>query len=216
MRLYPYLCEAEAGGFLDLWEFLSQPGQPTEVLSHLTKWNKLELGMGMRRHASSASSRPYLHIWVVFLLFYRTMWQETQLSLPRSLYLSASGTRKITTDDLNFQSNMPRKRLVSQPGPGFLFVQANPGQEWAVFQVSGQLWRILSSKCVCCYCVYVHIQKELLSTFLNWSSLLKLRAHTVMDGVSRVSIRLITFLAGLIRHVDNMKLLSKYTRFLIF
>lgn len=67
MRLYPYLCEAEAGEFLDHWEFLSQPGQPTEVLSHLTKWNKLERGMGMRRHASSASSRPYLHIWVVFL-----------------------------------------------------------------------------------------------------------------------------------------------------
>lgn len=67
VRLYPYLCEAETGGFLDLWEVWSQPGQPTEVLSHLTKWNKLELGMGSRRHASSASSRTYLHIWVVFL-----------------------------------------------------------------------------------------------------------------------------------------------------
>lgn len=216
MRLYPYLCEAEAGGFLDLWEFWSQPGQPTEVLSHLTKWNKLELGMGTRRHASSASSRPYLHIWVVFLScstepcdrkhsshclghfifqlqaqgrFQLTIWISNQICQGRDLWASLDQVSSLykPTLDMNELS--------------FKWV----GNCEGFCQVS------------ICVTVCMHAHRGIITIcFLNWSSLLKLRAHTGMDGVSHVSIGLVTFLAGLIRHVDNMKLLSRYTRFLIF
>lgn len=149
----------------DSWIVERFEASPGNLLKSYLIWQnekkKLELGMGMRRPASSASSRTYLHIWVVSLSCSTEPCDRKHSSHslgPFIFQLQAQGR----SNYLNFQSNMPRKRLVSQPGPGFLFVQANPGREWAVFQVSGQLWRILSSKCVCCYSVHAHTQKELL------------------------------------------------------